>query len=35
MSPITARRVVVAMFWSAPLKFWTSTTLRYGSAIRQ
>ena len=27
--------VVVAMFWSAPLKFWTSTTLLYGSTIRQ
>ena len=32
---MTARSVVVAMFWSAPLKFCTSTTLLYGSAIRQ
>ena len=32
---MTARRVVVAMFWSAPSKFWTSTMLRYGSTIFQ
>ena len=35
MSPTTARNVVVAMFWRAPLKSWTSTTLLYGSTIRQ
>ena len=35
MSPMTARRVVVATPWSAPGKLATLTTLLSGSAIRQ
>ena len=35
MSPMTARRVVVAMPCSAPAKFWTFTMARSGSTMYQ